>query len=157
MEKQKAEARRAWKGSGEAATEEIWFEVKEKTGATDFLGYDTETAEGEITTVIAGGNVLKNVRALLMAPDRRLWIASKKTKSAVALEPSGKMGASLAAQEPRTLSLAPNDPVVLAAKSAVRVGPRVVAGRDCAARGNLGILSRQRSGDSCRYLAPTGI
>ena len=48
MERQKEEARRAWKGSGEAATETIWFEVKEKVGATDFLGYDTETAEGEI-------------------------------------------------------------------------------------------------------------
>ncbi len=37
MEKQKDEARRAWKGSGEAATEEIWFEIKEETGATEFL------------------------------------------------------------------------------------------------------------------------
>ena len=61
MEKQKAEARRAWKGSGEAATEEIWFEIKEKTGATEFLGYDTETAEGEIVALVANG---KKVKAL---------------------------------------------------------------------------------------------
>src|SRR4029450_13627755 len=44
MRKQKEEARKAWKGSGEAATEAVWFEVKEKAGATDFLGYDTEVA-----------------------------------------------------------------------------------------------------------------
>ncbi|HSR79158.1 MAG TPA: alanine--tRNA ligase, partial [Hyphomicrobiaceae bacterium] len=44
MERQKAEARKAWKGSGEAATETVWYEIKERVGATDFLGYDTETA-----------------------------------------------------------------------------------------------------------------
>jgi alanyl-tRNA synthetase len=58
MERQKEEARRAWKGSGEAATETIWFEVKEKVGATDFLGYDTETAEGEIRALIGNGAVV---------------------------------------------------------------------------------------------------
>ncbi len=59
MERQKEEARRAWKGSGEAATETIWFEVKEKVGATDFLGYDTETAEGEIHALIRNGAVVE--------------------------------------------------------------------------------------------------
>ncbi len=63
MEKQKAEARRAWKGSGEAATEEIWFEIKEKTGTTEFLGYDTETAEGEIVALVAGGKQVKVLKA----------------------------------------------------------------------------------------------
>ncbi|MBN9260826.1 MAG: alanine--tRNA ligase [Hyphomicrobium sp.] len=55
MEHQKEEARRAWKGSGEAATETIWFEVREQVGPTEFLGYETETAEGVVKTVIAGG------------------------------------------------------------------------------------------------------
>jgi TolA-binding protein len=73
---------------------------------------------------VSGGNVLKDVRALLVGPDGRLWVASKKTKSAVAFEPSGKMAESLSAQEPRTLSLAPNGDVVFAARTAVRVGPR---------------------------------
>src|SRR5262245_37073999 len=59
MERQKEEARRAWKGSGEAATETIWFEVKETVGATDFLGYETETAEGEIRALISAGAVRK--------------------------------------------------------------------------------------------------
>ena len=55
MEKQRDDARKAWKGSGEAATETVWFEIKEKTGATDFLGYDTETAEGVIAALVREG------------------------------------------------------------------------------------------------------
>ena len=55
MEKQKEEARRAWKGSGEAATEQVWFEVRERVGATEFLGYDTEQAEGVVGAIISGG------------------------------------------------------------------------------------------------------
>ncbi len=55
MARQKDEARKAWKGSGEAATEGIWFEVKERIGATEFLGYETETAEGEIRGLFKGG------------------------------------------------------------------------------------------------------
>lgn len=62
MAKQKDEARRAWKGSGEAATEEIWFEIKEEVGATEFLGYDTETAEGEIRTLVQGGKPVKSLK-----------------------------------------------------------------------------------------------
>ena len=42
----KAKARAAWAGSGEAADEAIWFDLAEQHGATEFLGYDTETAEG---------------------------------------------------------------------------------------------------------------
>ncbi len=63
MEKQKAEARKAWKGSGEAATETVWFDVLETAGATDFLGYDTETAEGEIRSVLRGGKTVKSLKA----------------------------------------------------------------------------------------------
>ena len=62
MEKQKAEARKAWKGSGEAATETVWFDVLETAGATDFLGYDTETAEGEIQSVLRGGKTVKSLK-----------------------------------------------------------------------------------------------
>ena len=63
MAKQKEEARRAWKGSGEAATEEIWFEIKDKAGATEFLGYDTEQAEGEIVALVQGGKPVKALKA----------------------------------------------------------------------------------------------
>jgi alanyl-tRNA synthetase len=55
MERQKAEARSHWAGSGDKATETIWFELKEKLGATEFLGYDTETAEGVIHAIVKDG------------------------------------------------------------------------------------------------------
>jgi alanyl-tRNA synthetase len=63
MEKQKEDARKAGKGSGEAATETIWFEIKEKTGATEFLGYDTETAEGVVTAIVSGGKEATSLKA----------------------------------------------------------------------------------------------
>ncbi len=55
MAKQKSDARAAWMGSGEAATEAVWFELREKVGATEFLGYDTESAEGIVTALLKGG------------------------------------------------------------------------------------------------------
>ena len=63
MERQKAEARKAWKGSGEAATETIWFQLKEKAGATEFLGYEAETATGEIVALVKDGKEVKSLKA----------------------------------------------------------------------------------------------
>ena len=48
MAKQKADARAKWKGTGEEKTDTVWFEIRERVGATEFLGYDTERAEGEV-------------------------------------------------------------------------------------------------------------
>ncbi|NIY76828.1 alanine--tRNA ligase [Thalassospira sp. HF15] len=59
MEEQKAKARAAWSGSGEAATEEVWFDINDRDGATEFLGYETETAEGVITALIKDGAEVK--------------------------------------------------------------------------------------------------
>ena len=55
MAEQRTRARAAWAGSGEAATERVWFEIKETVGATEFLGYSTETAEGEILALVVNG------------------------------------------------------------------------------------------------------
>ncbi|WP_370229459.1 alanine--tRNA ligase [Salipiger bermudensis] len=55
MAEQKAQARAAWSGSGEAADLAIWFEIADAKGATDFLGYDTETAEGQMLTLVKDG------------------------------------------------------------------------------------------------------
>ncbi len=55
MERQRAEARKAWAGSGEAATEAVWFGLREKLGATEFLGYETETAEGVVQAILVDG------------------------------------------------------------------------------------------------------
>jgi alanyl-tRNA synthetase len=62
MDRQKAEARKAWAGSGEAATDRIWFELREKVGATEFLGYETEKAEGQIVAIIKGGKEVKQLK-----------------------------------------------------------------------------------------------
>jgi alanyl-tRNA synthetase len=63
MKKQKDDARKAWKGSGEAATETVWFEIKEQHGATEFLGYDTEVAEAQILAVVKAGGLVKGLVA----------------------------------------------------------------------------------------------
>ncbi|SLN54378.1 Alanine--tRNA ligase [Roseovarius gaetbuli] len=55
MAEQKAKARAAWSGSGEAADAAVWFDIAEDKGTTDFLGYDTEVAEGQITALVASG------------------------------------------------------------------------------------------------------
>jgi alanyl-tRNA synthetase len=55
MEVQKAEARKAWKGSGEAKTDAIWFDVREQVGASEFLGYETEKAEGVVRALVKQG------------------------------------------------------------------------------------------------------
>ncbi len=63
MERQKAEARSHWAGSGDKATETIWFELKEKFGATEFLGYDTEAAEGVIQAIVKDGVAVDSASA----------------------------------------------------------------------------------------------
>ncbi|MGH6736852.1 MAG: alanine--tRNA ligase [Methyloceanibacter sp.] len=63
MERQRAEARKSWAGSGEAATEGLWFELKEALGATEFLGYETETASGEITALVKDGKRVDALKA----------------------------------------------------------------------------------------------
>ena len=55
MRQQRAEARKAWAGSGEAATETIWFGLKERLGASEFLGYETESAAGIILAMLKDG------------------------------------------------------------------------------------------------------
>jgi alanyl-tRNA synthetase len=61
MEAQREDARRAWKGSGEAKTETIWFELRERAGATEFLGYDTETAEGIVRALVVDGKEVQQL------------------------------------------------------------------------------------------------
>ncbi|MGE3832118.1 MAG: alanine--tRNA ligase, partial [Parvibaculaceae bacterium] len=63
MEKQREDARQAWKGTGEAKTDAIWFELRERVGATDFLGYDTEKAEGVIKAIVQDGKDVSELPA----------------------------------------------------------------------------------------------
>jgi len=62
MERQRAEARKAWAGSGDAATETIWFALREKLGATDFLGYETESAEGVVSALVKDGREVEELK-----------------------------------------------------------------------------------------------
>ena len=55
MAEQKAKARAAWAGTGETRDARLWFDLAERHGATEFLGYETETAEGQILALVAGG------------------------------------------------------------------------------------------------------
>ncbi|MGH1354917.1 MAG: alanine--tRNA ligase [Thalassovita sp.] len=61
MAEQKAKARAAWSGSGEAADSAVWFDVMDTEGATDFLGYDTEKAEGQVTALVVDGALVDKI------------------------------------------------------------------------------------------------
>ena len=58
MADQKAKARAAWSGTGEAADSSLWFDIAEQHGSTDFLGYDTEIAEAQILNLVRDGKNL---------------------------------------------------------------------------------------------------
>jgi alanyl-tRNA synthetase len=62
MEQQRAKARASWAGSGEAADEAVWFGLREKTGATEFLGYETESAEGEVEALVKDGKEVATLK-----------------------------------------------------------------------------------------------
>jgi alanyl-tRNA synthetase len=74
MERQRAEARKAWAGSGEAATEAVWFALRERLGASEFLGYETEIAEGVATALIRDG-----AEAASLAAGQRGWLVLNQT------------------------------------------------------------------------------
>ncbi len=63
MNKQKEMARASWSGSGDAATEKIWFDILEQHGATEFLGYKTETAEAQIIAIVKDGKELPTLQS----------------------------------------------------------------------------------------------
>ena len=63
MAQQKAEARKSWAGSGEAATDQVWFAVADAVGPTEFLGYETENAEGVVTALVKSGQLAGQLAA----------------------------------------------------------------------------------------------
>ena len=63
MERQREKARAAWAGSGEAATDAVWFSLREKVGATEFLGYETERAEGVVAALLRDGKEAAALKA----------------------------------------------------------------------------------------------
>ncbi|MGI9401305.1 MAG: alanine--tRNA ligase [Rhizobiaceae bacterium] len=63
MERQKAEARASWAGSGEASDDKIWFGIREREGATEFLGYETESAEGVVQAIVHDGSEVEKAES----------------------------------------------------------------------------------------------
>ena len=58
-----AKARASWSGSGDTASENVWFPLREKLGATEFLGYETETAEGVVAALVKDGKDADSLKA----------------------------------------------------------------------------------------------
>jgi alanyl-tRNA synthetase len=63
MDRQRAKARAAWAGSGDTASENVWFPLREKLGATEFLGYETESAEGVVAALVQDGKDVESLKA----------------------------------------------------------------------------------------------
>lgn len=73
MAKQKAEARKNWAGSGDAGTEKVWFELQDKLGATEFLGYNTLRADGQVTALVV------NHEAINAVSNGEFWLVANQT------------------------------------------------------------------------------
>ncbi|MFM5886375.1 MAG: alanine--tRNA ligase [Novosphingobium sp.] len=63
MEQQKAAARAAWKGSGQAADGEVWFDIAERVGATEFTGYSATTGEAQVVALVRDGKEVDSAAA----------------------------------------------------------------------------------------------
>src|SRR6476469_529729 len=62
MDRQREKARASWAGSGEAAQETVWFALREKIGATEFLGYETESAEAVVAALVKDGKEVSELK-----------------------------------------------------------------------------------------------
>jgi alanyl-tRNA synthetase len=62
MERQREKARASWAGSGDTAQESVWFALRERIGATEFLGYETETAEGVVAALVKDGKEVSELK-----------------------------------------------------------------------------------------------
>jgi alanyl-tRNA synthetase len=74
MDEQRAKARAAWAGSGETADQAIWFDIRQRVGATEFLGYDTERAEGKIVAIVIDGKEVSSLK-----PGQTGWLIVNQT------------------------------------------------------------------------------
>ena len=63
MDAQKAAARASWSGSGDASTDDLWFDIRQNIGATEFLGYSTENSEGQVLGLIVNDEQISSVEA----------------------------------------------------------------------------------------------
>ena len=62
MKESKELAKKNWKGSGDSSVDQIWFEIKDRLGATDFLGYETNKAEGVVISLLKNNKEIKELK-----------------------------------------------------------------------------------------------
>ena len=62
MKESKERAKKNWKGSGDSSLDKIWFGIRDRLGATDFLGYATDKAEGVITLILKENKEVKDLK-----------------------------------------------------------------------------------------------
>ena len=63
MKESRELAKKNWKGSGDAAIEDIWFGLRDRLGATEFLGYETDQAEGVILSLLKDNKEVKVLKS----------------------------------------------------------------------------------------------
>ena len=63
MSRQREAARKAWAGSGDAATETVWFDIRERVGATEFLGYSSDMAEAQVAALVVDGAEVEEIES----------------------------------------------------------------------------------------------
>ena len=62
MKQSRELAKKNWKGSGDTAVEDVWFGIRDKLGATEFLGYETNQAEGLVLTILKDNKEVKELK-----------------------------------------------------------------------------------------------
>src|ERR1700737_2078087 len=115
MARQREEARKSWIGSGEAATEAVWFALREEVGATEFLGYETETAEGGVQAIMREG---QRVPEAVAGDDIGVIV----NQTPFYAESGGQMGDSGVIFSPNSAELAVRDTVKKAGDLHVQLG-----------------------------------
>jgi alanyl-tRNA synthetase len=107
MARQREEARRAWSGSGEQATDRVWFELRERCGATEFLGYETNSAEAIVQALLLDGKEVQSADAGMAPLEAEVAIILNQTPFYA--ESGGQMGDSGVVFSPSGLELAVSD------------------------------------------------
>jgi TolA-binding protein len=113
------QVRNRFPGSAEAAPA-----LDRITALYRLYGTDRPTFALDPSFSVGAGDMLKDVRGILMTPSRTLWVASDKVKSAIPITPDGKAGSGLAGEDLRSMSLAPSGDVLMVAARAVRMGAK---------------------------------
>ena len=62
MKESRELAKKNWKGSGDSSVDEIWFEIKDRLGDTDFLGYETNKAEGVVISLLKNNKEIEELK-----------------------------------------------------------------------------------------------